>query len=138
VAEPAETLPARAARGQRTNRAAPTAIHDLFMARLEEIERRVSSELARPAEASGPLQELLLDTAREVWAHARSMAVAASRPGGLSAFVTEFLAAGATDDLGVDERLLEPVRHHEHRGEDEHHERHAEHGCTATPGEPAG
>ena len=109
MAEPAETLPARAARGQRTNRAAPTAIHDLFMARLEEIERRVSSELARPAEASGPLQELLLDTAREVWAHARSMAVAASRPGGLSAFVTEFLAAGATDDLGVDERLRDRV-----------------------------
>ena len=115
MAEPAETLAGRSTRTTRSNaadparRAAPTAIHDLFMARLEEIERRVSNELARPAEASGAVQELLLDVAREVWAHARSAAVSASRPGGLSAFVTALVAAGATDDLGVDERLRDRV-----------------------------
>lgn len=90
-------------------RAAPTAIHDLFMARLEEIERRVSNELARPAEASGAVQELLLDVAREIWAHARTTAVSASRPGGISAFITALVAAGATDELGVDERLRDRV-----------------------------
>jgi len=79
------------------------------MARLEEIERRVSRELARPAEASGAVQELLLDLAREVWAHARTAAVAASRPGGVSAFLTAAIAAGATDELGVDERFRDRV-----------------------------
>jgi len=85
------------------------AIHDLFMARLEEIERRVSRELARPAEASGPVQELLLDVAREVWAHARAAAVSASRPGGVSTLVTSMITAGPTDELGVDESLRDRV-----------------------------
>ena len=115
MAEPAESSETRAGRSARSarkedaKRAAPTAIHDLFMARLEEIERRVSRELARPAEASGAVQELVLDVAREVWAHARSAAVSASRPGGLSAILTSLVAAGATDDLGVDERLRDRV-----------------------------
>lgn len=115
MAEPAEKVSGRAGRAARdgqtypTRPVAQTAIHDLFIARLEEIERRVSRELARPAEASGPVQELLLDVAREVWAHARAAAVSASRPGGLSAFVTELVAGGPTDELGVDERLRDRV-----------------------------
>jgi 1-acyl-sn-glycerol-3-phosphate acyltransferase len=115
VAEPAKTVAqksARTAQGERADaarRAVPTAIHDLFMARLEEIERRVSRELTRPAEASGPLQELLLDVAREVWAQTRAAAVSASGPGGLSTFLASLVAAGATDDLGVDESLRDRV-----------------------------
>jgi 1-acyl-sn-glycerol-3-phosphate acyltransferase len=111
-AETAEALAERAARtprGAHAKRAAPTAIHDLFMARLEEIERRVSSELARPAEASGAVQELLLDVAREVWAHTRAAAVSASRPGAASAFLAAWVAAGPTDDIGVDESLRDRV-----------------------------
>lgn len=111
-AETVEALAERSAKGARgvqAKRAAPTAIHDLFMARLEEIERRVSSELARPAQASGPFQELLLDVAREVWAHTRSAAVSASRPGAVSAFLTSLAAAGPTDDIGVDERMRDRV-----------------------------
>jgi 1-acyl-sn-glycerol-3-phosphate acyltransferase len=112
VADPAQTISRKSAHDEQRHpprRPSPTVIHDLFMARLEEIERRVSRELARPAEASGPVQELLLDLAREVWAHARAAAVSASRPGGVSALLTSMIAAVATDDLGVDESLRDRV-----------------------------
>lgn len=106
MADPVEALAGRKEAGPRKRAADPSAIHDLFIARLEEIERRVSSELARPAEASGALQELLLDLARELWAQARGGAQAIAQPGALLAAWT---AAGSTNDLGVDERLRDTV-----------------------------
>ncbi len=103
-----ETL--RATQRARPKRAADvTAIHDLFLSRLEEIERRVSSELARPAEATGALQEVFLDLAREVWAHVRAAGLHLAEPGGVSALVASLTAAGPVDDLGVDESYADRV-----------------------------
>lgn len=90
-------------------RADPTAIHDLFLARLEEIEKRVSRELARPAEATGAMQEILLDIAREVWAHVRAGGELVTEPGGIAALVASLTAAGPVDELGVDESYADRV-----------------------------
>jgi hypothetical protein len=106
MGEPIEKIAGSGAERRRPRSADPSAIHDLFMSRLEEIERRVSSELARPAEASGALQQWLLDVARELWAHARSGAAAAAHP---AAFLAELAAGAPADDLGVDERYRDGI-----------------------------
>ena len=100
---------ARAAARARPKRADPAAIHELFISRLEEIERRVTSELARPAEATGALQEILLDIAREVWAHVRAAGAHWAEPGGMSALVASLTAAGPVDELGIDESYADRV-----------------------------
>ena len=107
--------PADAAeRPRRHPRAAPKradagAIHDLFITRLEEIEKRVSRELARPAEATGAIQEIFLDLAREVWAHLRAGGALLTEPGNVAALVASFAAAGPVDELGVDEAYADRV-----------------------------
>lgn len=106
VPKPAENAVKRREPSQRARPVDPSRIQDLVMARLEEIERRVSSELARPAEASGALQELALDVGRELWAQARRFAAAATSPTG---WLAEWVASSPTDDLGVDERLRDLV-----------------------------
>jgi 1-acyl-sn-glycerol-3-phosphate acyltransferase len=106
VTKPAESSPPSRAPRRRAAEVDPTRIQDLFLARLEEIERRVSSELARPAEASGALQELALDLGRELWAQTRRIAAMAATPTG---WLARLVAAAPTDDLGVDERLRDTV-----------------------------
>lgn len=88
----------------------PARIQDLFLSRLEELERRVGDELARPLAASGPVQELAIDVAREVWRIGLRGAATILRRGALTRSLALALASAETNDLGVDERLGEGVR----------------------------
>jgi 1-acyl-sn-glycerol-3-phosphate acyltransferase len=82
----------------------------LFLSRLEELERRVGDELARPIAAKGPIQELAVDVAREVWRVGLRGAATLLRRGAVTRSLALALASARTNDLGVDEQLGEGVR----------------------------
>jgi 1-acyl-sn-glycerol-3-phosphate acyltransferase len=87
----------------------PAKIHDLFLARLDDLEKKIGSELERPAVAEGPVQQLVLDLGREVWGFGRDFFARLAQPGGLSAAVAAMGAAGPCDELGADSRLTDLV-----------------------------
>jgi len=88
----------------------PSRIQDLFLTRLEDLEKRVTSELTRPVQASGPLQEFALDVVRESWRLGTRAAGRVLRPRKLVTSVALALGASPTDDLGVDRRLAAATR----------------------------
>ena len=102
--EPKTTATAGAA-----ERRDPARIHDIFLQRLADLEDRVGRELERPAPASGPTQELVVDVAREIWRAGSRLAEIAADAGRRRAALAGLLAAGPVDDLGIDEELAATV-----------------------------
>jgi len=87
----------------------PAKIQDLFLARLDDLEKKIGVELERPAVADGPLQEFLLDVGREAWTLGRDIVGRLAQPGGLTAAAAAAGAAGPCDELGVDPRSSDRV-----------------------------
>lgn len=79
----------------------PARIQNIFLHRLQELEERVTRELERPAEASGPVQELLRDIGREAWTILRAASSAVRSPGEVASAVARGLSGPSTDELGV-------------------------------------
>jgi 1-acyl-sn-glycerol-3-phosphate acyltransferase len=88
----------------------PARIQDLFLTRLEDLEKRVTRELTRPIQASGPLQTFALDVAREAWRIGARALERVLSPHELLTAATLAIAAAPTDELGVDRRLASIVR----------------------------
>ncbi len=88
----------------------PSRIQDLFLARLAQLEERVAEELARPAEASSPLQEFLLDASREAWTAVRAVGSVVSEPRGFLRRLALAVSARPSDELGVDAEAADSVR----------------------------
>jgi len=85
-------------------------IHDIFLARLTDLEHRVERELERPAPASGASQELALDAARELWRLGAGLVALATDAARRRAALAGLAASGPVDELGLDHALAETVR----------------------------
>jgi 1-acyl-sn-glycerol-3-phosphate acyltransferase len=85
-------------------------VADLFLERLSALERRVGAELARPAQARSPSEQLLLDAGRELWRLATTRLLPLADPRALARAAALALAAGPLDDIGVDRARAEAVR----------------------------
>ncbi len=101
----ASTRPARPVKS-----ADPARIQDLFLTRLDTIERSIGRELHRPLGANGALQQFGLDLVREGWRVSRALLEAVVRPRRVAARLALALASGPTDGLGVDSGMAAMVR----------------------------
>ncbi len=99
-----------ASRRRRETISDPSRIQDLFLTRLEELERRVSSELARPLPENGPIQALAADLLREGWRLGLRGLGSALRPSEALAAAALALAARPSDVFGIDHALSHGVR----------------------------
>ncbi len=88
----------------------PARIQDLFLARLEELERRVASELVRPIPARGPLAALAADLGKEGLRLASHAATRLLRPDELVSAIGLAMAARPCDVFGIDRSAVTAVR----------------------------
>ncbi len=109
VPERARRLSSDSAR-RRARISDPARIQDLFLARLDELERRVAAELVRPVPARGPLAALAGDLGREGLRLAAYAATRLLRPGDLVSALGLALAARPCDVFGIDRSLVTTVR----------------------------
>ena len=109
VPERARRLSSDSAR-RRAKISDPARIQDLFLARLDELERRVAAELVRPVPARGPLAALAGDLGREGLRLAAYAATRLLRPGDLVSALGLALAARPCDVFGIDRSLVTTVR----------------------------
>lgn len=83
----------------------PAPIQDLFLARIDELERRVAEGLGRPAIAPGPVGQLALDLGREAWRAIGGLASGLGTRAKAVSMLASLAAADPVDVLGVDQGL---------------------------------
>jgi 1-acyl-sn-glycerol-3-phosphate acyltransferase len=94
--------PAKEQARRRPGSGDPSQIQDLFLSRLDTIERTIGHELRRPSGGSGALQQFAGDFVREGWRVGRALVETVVRPHRLAARLAVALASRPTAQFGVD------------------------------------